>query len=43
MVTQADREAAVLAGAQGLVGKPFNRDDLIRALRSCLRAFEIEV
>ena len=42
-VTQADREAAFLAGAQGLVEKPFNRDDLIRALRSCIRASEIEV
>jgi CheY-like chemotaxis protein len=36
-VTQADREAAVLAGAQGLVGKPFNSRDLIRALRSAIK------
>lgn len=33
-VTQADREAAIQAGAQGYVGKPFNCRDLIRLLRS---------
>lgn len=36
-VTEADREAAVLAGAQGYVGKPFNSGDLIRVLRSALK------
>ncbi len=41
-VTQADSEAAVVAGAQGLVEKPFSRDDLIRVLRSCFRASEID-
>ena len=35
-VTEADREAAALAGAQGYVQKPFYSKDLIRALRSCL-------
>jgi DNA-binding response OmpR family regulator len=33
-VTQADREAALLAGAQGYVNKPFSSHDLVRALRS---------
>jgi CheY-like chemotaxis protein len=33
-VTQADRDAIMLAGAQGYVAKPFNTNDLIRALRS---------
>lgn len=37
-VTEADKEAAVLAGAQGYVQKPFNSKDLIGALRSCLEA-----
>lgn len=32
-VTPADREAAVLAGAQGYVNKPFSSRDLVRALR----------
>jgi len=32
-VTQADEEAAVLAGAQGYVKKPFSTRDLVRALR----------
>ena len=32
-VTQADQEAAVLAGAQGYVKKPFSSRDLVRALR----------
>ena len=35
-VTQADKEAAVLAGAQGYVNKPFYSSDLIRAVRSSL-------
>lgn len=35
-VTQADIEAATLAGAQGYVGKPFDPHDLIRTLRSAL-------
>ena len=33
-VTQADRQAAIQAGAQGYVGKPFKSRDLIRLLRS---------
>lgn len=37
-VTQADKEAAVLAGAQGYVNKPFYSSDLIQALRSSLKA-----
>lgn len=37
-VTQADKEAATLAGAQGYVAKPFNTRDLIRALRSSIEA-----
>jgi DNA-binding response OmpR family regulator len=36
-VTRADREAGVLAGAQGYVGKPFNSAELIGALRSVLK------
>jgi DNA-binding response OmpR family regulator len=32
--TQADKEAAVLAGAQGYMGKPFHSAELIRVLRS---------
>ena len=32
-VTQADREAAILAGAQGYVNKPFSYRDLVQALR----------
>jgi len=36
-ITQADREAAVIAGAQGYVGKPFHSADLIRVLRSVLK------
>lgn len=35
-VAQADKDAALLAGAQGYVGKPFEPDDLIRALREVL-------
>lgn len=35
-ITEADKEAAMLAGAQGYVQKPFNAKDLIRALRSSL-------
>lgn len=37
-LTQADKEAGVLAGAQGYIGKPFNSADLIGALRSVLKA-----
>ena len=37
-VTPAHREAAVLAGAQGYVNKPFYSGDLIRALRSSLKS-----
>jgi DNA-binding response OmpR family regulator len=36
-VTEADKEAATLAGAQGYVAKPFNARDLIQALRLCLK------
>jgi DNA-binding response OmpR family regulator len=36
-VTEADKHAAVLVGAQGYVGKPFDPDDLIRTLRSALK------
>jgi DNA-binding response OmpR family regulator len=36
-VTRADREAAVRAGAQGYVVKPFVSADLIRALRSVVK------
>lgn len=32
-ITEADQEAAVLAGAQGYVKKPFSSRDLVRALR----------
>jgi CheY-like chemotaxis protein len=38
-ITPADREAAMRAGAQGYVLKPFSSEDLIRALRSSLEAF----
>lgn len=37
-VSQADKEAAFLAGAQGFIGKPFNSADLVKALRSVLNA-----
>jgi DNA-binding response OmpR family regulator len=37
-VTQADKEAGVLAGAQGYIGKPFSSAELIGALRSVLKA-----
>jgi len=37
-VTQADKEAATLAGAQGYVNKPFYSSELIQALRSSLKA-----
>ena len=40
-VTEAEREAASLAGAQGYLEKPFNGRDLIRALRSCLNASDV--
>lgn len=36
-VSEADREAALLAGAQGYVRKPFGSKDLIRVLRSALK------
>lgn len=42
-VTEADREAASLAGAQGYLGKPFNAKDLIAALRSCLKASGVDI
>lgn len=35
-ISAADKEAAVLAGAQGYVGKPFSSKDLIRVLRSVI-------
>ena len=35
-VSAADKEAAVLAGAQGYLGKPFSSKDLIRVLRSVI-------
>jgi DNA-binding response OmpR family regulator len=41
-VTEADREEASLAGAQGYIGKPFNARDLIGALRSCLNRLNYE-
>lgn len=41
-VTEGDREAATRAGAQGYVGKPFDSKVLIRALRSCLEASEVQ-
>jgi DNA-binding response OmpR family regulator len=37
-LTQADREAGVLAGAQGYIAKPFNSAELIGALRAVLNA-----
>lgn len=37
-LTQRDKEAAGRAGAQGYVPKPFHAADLIRALRSTLKA-----
>lgn len=37
-VTHVDKEAAVLAGAQGYLNKPFCSVDLIQALRSVLKA-----
>jgi CheY-like chemotaxis protein len=36
-VSAADKEAALLAGAQGHVGKPFSAKDLIRVLRSVIQ------
>jgi len=35
-VSAADKEAALLAGAQGYLGKPFSSKDLIRVLRSVI-------
>ena len=37
-ISEADKNAAVRAGAQGYVRKPFNSEDLIAALRSSLDA-----
>ena len=37
-ITQKDKEAAVLAGAQGYMAKPFHAADLIRELRSTINA-----
>lgn len=37
-VSEADKQAAALAGAQGYVPKPFDSEDLIRALRSSVKA-----
>ena len=42
-VTEADRNAAALAGAQAYVAKPFASKDLIQALRSSLKASEIYI
>jgi len=42
-VTEADRETATLAGAQGYLSKPFNTRDLIRALRSSIEGSEIRI
>lgn len=42
-VTEADKGAATLAGAQGYVAKPFNTRDLIRALRSSIEGSEIRI
>lgn len=39
-VTQADKEAAQLAGAQGYLNKPFYSSELIRTLRSSLKAHD---
>lgn len=36
-VTPVDKEAAVLAGAQGYISKPFNTRELIEALRSSVK------
>ena len=36
-LVQADKEAGVLAGAQGYLGKPFNSAELIGALRTVLK------
>lgn len=35
-VTEADIKAATLAGAQGYISKPFDPDDLVKALRTAL-------
>ena len=42
-VTEADKEAATLAGAQGYLAKPFNTRDLIRALRSSIEGSKIRI
>ena len=39
-VTQADKDEAVLVGAQGYVGKPFEPEELIGALWAVLRKAE---
>jgi DNA-binding response OmpR family regulator len=36
-VSAADTETAVLAGAQGLLTKPFNSEGLVKAVRSVLK------
>lgn len=41
-ITAADREAVMLAGAQGLIGKPFKSKDLISAVRSIVSASDID-
>ena len=35
-VTEADKKAALSAGAQGYIGKPFDPEDLIATLRAAL-------
>jgi DNA-binding response OmpR family regulator len=35
-VTEADKKAALSAGAQGYIGKPFDPEDLITTLRAAL-------
>lgn len=42
-VTEADRQAAFLAGAQGYVEKPFTATVLIEALRSGLKTTEVHL
>lgn len=36
-VTEADKKAALSAGAQGYIGKPFDPDELIVTLRAALK------
>lgn len=42
VVTPAEKQAAVLAGAQGYIHKPFNSTDLIGALRSVLKTKTVD-